>query len=110
MISEVVTSKGTAAVTSDQWHVVHAHFTDNKRKRPFLREIVSEHDDRVDCGKAAKALRATLNGGSTKIPESQQDEVFICRPNYKSLKLAKARKTKPRMPDEHRGNSEPKRS
>lgn len=92
MIKEVKTSKGTDAITSDKWHVIHAHFTDSQRKLPFHRGIASEHDDRDECIKAANALRARLTAEAGKVPAAEQDEVFVRRPGFKSLKAAKSRK------------------
>jgi len=89
MIKEVVTSQGTAALTSDQWHVVHAHFVGARRRRPFLRKVVSEHSDRTECKEAAKALRASLRRADKTVSPDHSDEVFVCRPNFKSLKSAR---------------------
>lgn len=90
MISEVQTRKGTAALTSDQWHVVHAHFTFPGSKRPYLRSIHSEWPDRASCRRAGRALRQTLNEVRPDLPESQQDEVLMRKPNFKTLKLGKS--------------------
>ncbi len=93
MISETVTTKGTPAITSDCWHVVHA-----KRRRKgqtsgsFERVVVSEHDDRVGCQAAARAFLAAL-GKNNEVPLAERDEVFARRPNFKSLK-ATLRRTK----------------
>lgn len=57
MIRDVVRSKGTAAVTSDHWRLVRARYADPTGRHPFVREFVSEHGDRAECGKAAKLLR-----------------------------------------------------
>jgi hypothetical protein len=95
MISETLTSKGTAAITSDQWHVVHSHFAgDGKGARPFARAIVSEHDDRSGCRTAAKALMSTIKAEAKKIPVGKRDQVFARPPHFKSLKAAK--RTKPK--------------
>lgn len=94
MIQEVHTKSGAEAITSDQWHVVHARLTDRRSERPFTRSIESEHSDRATCLVAAKALlvklRATAKGSKTK----NTDEVFIRKPGFKSLKVAKARSAK----------------
>ena len=90
MIAEVLNSKGSAALTSDQWHVVHSRFMFPGARRPFLRCVHSEWGDRASCSSAAKALRVHLNEGSQDVPESERDEVFVRRPNFKTLKLAKA--------------------
>lgn len=98
MIKDVTTSKGTAAITSDRWHVVLARFVGSKRRLPFAREIVSEHDDRAASGRAAGTLRSTLNADGAAVPVLQQDEVFVCKPNFKTLKHARRRKTRPPAP------------
>jgi len=93
MIKDTVTKKGTAAVTSDQWHVVLAHFTvDAKSELPFVRSIVSEHDDSKGCKLAAKELTASLEAGGKKIPAKKRDQVFARPPHFKSLKLARRHK------------------
>ena len=96
MIKEVVTSKGTAAITSDRWHVVLSRFTNAGRKQPFARGIDSEHADRSECLKAARALRARLAAEAGSVPEEERDEVFVRRPNFKSLKAARRRRARHR--------------
>lgn len=95
MIHDVVTSKGVPAVTSDRWHVVLSQFNATTGERPFSRGIVSEHNDRIACQKAADALRDKLvreAGGA--VPERQRVQVFARPPRYKSLKLAKHRRAR----------------
>ncbi len=92
MIREVLTSKGTPAITSDQWHVVHSRLVHVGAKRPYVRTIHCEHAERSDCQKAAKALRVKLAHDGVGVPEGERDEVFIRHPNYKSLKCAKCRR------------------
>ena len=92
MITEVVTSKGVPAITSDQWHVVHSRLIDGGGKRPYSRIVHSEHADAPACRKAAKELRLKLAHEAIGVPEAERDEVFVCRPNFKSLKLAKVRR------------------
>ena len=92
MITDVQTSKGTSAITSDQWHVVHSRFVDAGAKRRFVRSIHSEHADRLSCRKAALALQARLDAESPGVPEAERDEVFVCRPRFKSLKRARTRR------------------
>ncbi|MEO6594788.1 MAG: hypothetical protein ABIP94_08555 [Planctomycetota bacterium] len=93
MIKEVVTSKGVPAITSDQWYVVHSRLVDLKKRRPYSRMIHSEHPDRVSCLKAAKTLRVKVATEGQGVPEAERDEVWVCRPNFKLLKLAKSRRT-----------------
>lgn len=90
MISEVQTKKGAAALTSDQWHVVHARFTFPGAKRPYLRSIHSEWPDRASCRRAGRALRKKLSRNGASVPEHQQDEVLMRKPNFKTLKLGKS--------------------
>ena len=95
MITETVTNKGVPAITSDRWHVVHAKCRRRgKQSGPFERMIVSEHEDKVGCRKAAKALLADLLKDKD-VPLAQRDEVFVRRPNFKSLKATR-RRTKPK--------------
>jgi hypothetical protein len=91
MITDVETTKGVAAITSDQWHVVHSRLVFAGSKRPFLRSIHSEYPDRASCGKAAKVLLQRLTAESAEVPAPERDEVFVRKPNFKSLKLAKTR-------------------
>lgn len=90
MISEVQTKKGSAALTSDQWHVVHARFLFPGAKRPYLRSIHSEWPDRVSCRRAGKALRLELAKQSTGGEEREHDEVLLRKPNFKTLKVGRA--------------------
>jgi hypothetical protein len=91
MIREVLNSKGTKAITSDCWHVVHSHFTVVKRGPAFKRGIHSEHGDRAACAKVARKLQAELALENANVPPEQRDEVFVCKPGYKSLKMARRR-------------------
>jgi hypothetical protein len=91
MIRNVKTSKGADAITSDQWHVVHSRFTSVKQGPAFSRGVHSEHDDRVACAKAAKRLRAKLALENADVPAEERDEVFVRKPNFRSLKKARRR-------------------
>lgn len=93
MITEVTTTKGTPAITSDQWYVVHSRLIDAQSKRPFSRGIHSEHADRLACHRAARLLRIKLAGEGVGVPDAERDEVFVCKPGFKTLKLAKTRRT-----------------
>ena len=93
MITEVLNSKGVAAITSDQWHLVRSHYTGGKVKRPYARVIVSEHPDRQSCRKAAQVLRRQLDQEETDVPELERDEVFARPPRFKSLERAKRRRS-----------------
>jgi hypothetical protein len=92
MITEVQTSKGTPAITSDQWHTVHSRWLDGAGKRAFVRSVHSEHEDSSACRKAAKELRQKLAREGAEVPEAERDEVFVRKPGYKTLKRAKARR------------------
>ena len=92
MITDVKTSKGVAAITSDRWHVVHSRLIEGGGKRPYSRIVHSEHEDAPACRKAAKELRIKLASESVGVPAEECDEVFVCRPNFKSLKYAKVRR------------------
>ncbi|HET7844142.1 MAG TPA: hypothetical protein VFL14_08330 [Xanthomonadales bacterium] len=91
MISAVETKNGTAAITSDRWHVVHARFVGQPAARPFLRSITSEHDDRASCVRAARALIARIRSESGPVPIAERDQAFVRRPGYKSFKNSKRR-------------------
>jgi hypothetical protein len=91
MISEVKTKKGAKAITSDRWHLVHSRFTGVQQGPPFSRDVLSEHEDRAACVKAAKKLRAKLALENAEAPAAEQDEVFVRKPNFRSLKRAQRR-------------------
>lgn len=96
MIKDTTTKDGSAAITSDHWHVVRAHHSgDEKTTHPFLRTIVSEHEDRVASSNAAKALVKKLvkeMGADDEIDQTSMDAFFIRPPHFKSLKWARRRK------------------
>jgi hypothetical protein len=91
MITTVETRKGTEAITSDRWHVVHARYLGENVRLPFRRSISSEHDDRSTCVEAARALLAKLREQAGGVPEAERDQVFVRRPGFKSVKQAKRR-------------------
>lgn len=91
MIEDVLTSKGSPAITSDQWHVVRSHFTDAEEAKPYVREVVSEHANRLESRKAARTLQALLDV-EVKKTLHPRDQVFVRPPNYKSLKRSRQRK------------------
>ena len=90
MIQEIINRKNLPAVTSDHWHVVHARLAGETKGKPsFERSIVSEHEDRAAAAVAAKRVMislATMNDGRS--PEGR-DQVFVRKPDFKSLKTAK---------------------
>jgi hypothetical protein len=91
MITEIANTKGTPAITSDHWHVVHSRWTDNAGARPFVRSVHSEHDDQRACREAARELRRKVDRDLVGVPVAEHDEVFVRRPNFKSLLRAKSR-------------------
>ena len=90
MMLEVLTRAGVAAITSDRWHVVRARLTYPGAVRPFVRAVESEHRDRASCVRAAVALRRRVAAESVGRPVAERDEIVVCPPNYKSLKVAKS--------------------
>jgi hypothetical protein len=96
MISEVQTSKGSRAITSDGWHVVHGRCTREKGKTWFVRAVSSEHENREECVRAARALRRKLAADHADRPAAERDEVLVRRPNFKSLERARQRHARPK--------------
>lgn len=90
MIREVETDSGAAAITSDQWHIVHARYVFDGAKRPFLRSVHGEYADRTACRLAARALRAQLAAQETGVAIEHRDEVFVRKPDYKTLRVARS--------------------
>lgn len=103
MITAVKTRKGTDAITSDHWHVVHSHFVGTGERRPFRRSIDSEHGDRTACVTAARALLAKLRAEAGTLPLHERDEVFVRRPGFKSLQVSTRRATRRSAPREGGG-------
>ncbi|MBL9078108.1 MAG: hypothetical protein JNL08_11425 [Planctomycetes bacterium] len=97
------TSKGSAALTSDQWHVVHSRFMFPGTRHPFRRSIHSEWSDEASCKTAARALRRQLRADGKAAPVAEQDEVFVRKPQFKSLAVARHGADRGRRP---RGSSE----
>jgi hypothetical protein len=82
--------KKAAAVTSDQWHVVHARWSGEAADEPrFLRSIVSEHEDGSAALTAARKILSTLSEEMSSRPRETRDQILVRRPGYKSLKNAK---------------------
>jgi hypothetical protein len=92
MIQEVLNHKMTPALTSDRWHVVLAKWTDQAPGvSRFVRSIVSEHDTRDSATTAALGLKATLKPAMADRPLEGRDQVFVRRPDFKSLKSTNKR-------------------
>lgn len=90
MISEVHTESGASAITSDQWHIIHARYTFDGAKRPYLRSVHSEHADRTACRRVARALREQLLAQENGVAMDQRDEVFVRKPGFKTLKVSRS--------------------
>lgn len=94
MIEQTETRTKLAAITSDRWHVVHSQWSTTPNVQPFQRCIVSEHDDRSHAVEAARALALSLRGNADARPAEEHDQVFVRRPNFKSLAFARRRQRK----------------
>ncbi len=92
MIQEVVNQKNSPAVTSDHWHVVHAKWAGTTPEDSrFVRSIVSEHENRDSAARAARGFVASLKPTIADRPASGRDQVFVRRPDFKSLKSTSKR-------------------
>ena len=90
MIRETTSSKSRPALTSDQWHVLHAQFCgDLPGRAHFQRTIVSEHGDRRTAVAAAREMVDALASDNEGRRRSARDQVLVRRPAYKSLKTAR---------------------
>ena len=89
MIQDTLSRRQRPSLTSDRWHVVRAAWDGGSTTRPmFDRAIVSEHDDRDAARVAAKELESTLASAMAKRTPRSRDQVFVRRPDFKSLKHA----------------------
>jgi len=95
VISEVQTDSGGTAITSDHWHIVHARYVFDGATRPYLRSVHSEYEDRTACRHAARALRVHLIAQEKDVAPEKRDEVFVRKPNFKSLKIARSGHQRP---------------
>jgi hypothetical protein len=91
MIEQTETRRKLPAITSNRWHVVHAKWCGTPASEPFERQIVSEHEDRAQAVEAAKSLLHSLHRSGGERAAEQRDQVFVRRPNYKSLAFARRR-------------------
>jgi hypothetical protein len=94
MIEQTKTRAKLPAITSNRWHVVHARWCGTPKLEPFERSIVSEHDAREEAVEAAKSLLHTLRNSAGDRPLEERDQVFVRRPNFKSLAYARRRERK----------------
>lgn len=100
MITAVKTRKGADAITSDQWHVVHARCLGTDGSWRFERSVASEHRDRGACVKAARALLTRVRAEHAGVPLDQSDQILVRKPGFKSLKATTHRvKSKAQRPD-----------
>jgi hypothetical protein len=88
MIQETLSPKKHPAITSDKWHVVRARWTGRSGVPRFERSIVAEHADRRSATVAARALVSDLADEMTGRARETRDQVFVRRPNFRSLKAA----------------------
>ena len=90
MIQDTTSKHQAPALTSDQWHVVHAQWDGLIGSDPrFERTIVSEHADRPQARKAAELLLLQVASQMKLRSLEQRDQIFVRRPDFKSLKNAK---------------------
>jgi len=93
MIHEVLSPKNHhPAITSDQWHVAHARWTGQHGEPRFERTIVGEHVDRRSAAAAARTIVSDMAEEMTTRTRETRDQVFVRRPNFKSLKAARRMK------------------
>lgn len=89
MIKETLSKKRHPALTSDQWHVVHARWSGETKGEPrFEREIVSEHEGRDSAAVAGRKIVASIAKEMAARPRDRRDQILVRRPSYKSLKTA----------------------
>jgi hypothetical protein len=88
LIRELLNSERQLAITSDQWHVVHAEWSAGDGTPSFTRTIVSEHDDRDTALASARALKLQLVGKMKKRAPESRDQILVKRPSAQTLKSA----------------------
>lgn len=92
MIKETVSHKNNPSLTSDRWHVVHARWSGDAAGEPkFERSIVSEHDDQESAAVSARSLETSLASEMNDRKPEQHDQLWVRRPDFKSLKNARRR-------------------
>lgn len=94
MIEQTQTRAQRPALTSNLWHVVHSRWAPKVDSPPFIRSIASEHEHRAEAVDAAKLLIASLRDAGSERPVEEQDQVFVRRPHFKSLRFAHRRAPK----------------
>ncbi len=89
MIRDTTHKSQAAAVTSSEWHVVHARWNGAVDGSPvFERMIVSEHADHKAARTAARSLGISLADAMEKRPLARRDQVLVRKPEFKTLKHA----------------------
>jgi hypothetical protein len=69
--------------------VIVARFNGIDAGRPrFVRSVVSEHEDRAAAAAAAREVISTIDRSMSDRPTEGRDQVFVRKPDYKSLKTA----------------------
>ncbi len=96
MIEQVKTSKGSDAITSDQWHVVRSRYQAAPTGFRWSRLVESEHATRALCVAAARELQQRIVAEAEARPAAERDEVFVRRPGFKSLESTRRRRAKSR--------------
>jgi hypothetical protein len=90
VIRDLQNGKNLPSITSDHWHVVRATLADATTPKPrFVRSIVSEHEDRGAAVAAARKIVRSVTESMGDRPRDVRDQVFVRRPDFKSLKTAK---------------------
>jgi len=86
LIKELLNARHELAVTSDQWHVIHARWSGAPGPARFELSIVSEHDDSASAVQAARELKSSLVPGMTARSKETRDQVIVRRPEAESPK------------------------
>lgn len=90
MIRDTLHKNQSAALTSTEWHVVHARWNGSEDGAPvFDRTIVSEHPDRGAARTAARSLGMSISESMKQRPLERRDQVLVRRPEFCSLKQAR---------------------
>jgi hypothetical protein len=96
VIRDVKSRRQNPAITSDRWHVVHAVWSGNEGEARFDRKILSEHADFETARAEACKIMAALSLEMGDRPRERRDQIFVRKPNFKSLKVAGRRSNRPK--------------
>lgn len=88
MIKELLNAEHELAVTSDQWHVIHARWSGAPGPARFVLSIVSEHADSASAVQAARDFKSSLTPGMATRSKETRDQVIVRRPAAESPKNA----------------------